>query len=405
MSLSVEPGQFVAILGPSGAGKSTLAYALTGQVAPDSGEVFLNAMPLKQFSSAFRTTIGYVSQHDFLPRELTVAEIFDEQSRLRLPADSSAHERRRRIDEVIELLELGAVRTKQVRNLSGGEAKRVHLGIELLASPALILLDEPLAGLDFGLIRSFMGLFRAISDRGHTVLLTTHTLEQIERCDKVLFVNRGCLVYQGAPAGMGPAFGVTGIAEVYEKVKRENITRPHGSVAEPVEATPVVDGDAGRQVRVKRSRGVPVMRQASVLAGRFARVFIRDVRNLTLVLVQAPIIALLLALVFTPDTTFFPLTFYFAVTVAAVWIGGVNTVREFAREWPILFREYRAGCQPTCTLPPNKYSTWRLRRCRGRCSLRVCGWCSASSTLAGRCWRLSARHRWVARFLVCASAA
>jgi hypothetical protein len=72
----------------------------------------------------------------------------------------------------------------------------------------------------------------------------------------------------------------------------------------------------------------------------------RDVKNLVLVLLQAPLIALLLACVFRPGTDFFPLSFYFAVTISVIWIGGVNSVREVAREWPLVFREYRAGLSP-----------------------------------------------------------
>ncbi len=342
VSLSVDPGEFVAILGPSGAGKSTLAYALTGQVCPTDGEVYINAMPLRQFSAAFNSSIGFVSQHNLLPAELSVEEIFAEQSILRLPADSTAVERRRRIDEVVRLLELGAVSGKQVRMLSGGEAKRVHLGIELLASPALILLDEPLAGLDFGLIRSFMMLFRAISDRGHTVMLTTHTLEQIELCDRVLFVNNGYLVYEGTPSAMGGAFGVCSIAEVYEKVKRENITRLGPAAGSA--------GDNGRSprmtmplVRMRRSPSASPPRQLALLIVRYLRVFSRDLRNMALVLAQIPLIVALLMFVFRRDTSFFPISFYFAATVSAIWVGGVNTIREIAREWHIVFREYRAG--------------------------------------------------------------
>ncbi|MBD3241244.1 MAG: FHA domain-containing protein, partial [Chitinivibrionales bacterium] len=340
VSLSVDPGEFVAILGPSGAGKSTLAYALTGQVRPTDGEVYINAMPLQQFAAAFNSSIGFVSQHNLLPAELTVEEIFVEQSILRLPADSTAVERRRRIDEVIGLLELGGVAGKQVRMLSGGEAKRVHLGIELLASPALILLDEPLAGLDFGLIRSFMVLFRTISDRGHTVMLTTHTLEQIELCDRVLFVNNGCLVYEGTPSEMGTAFGVGSIGEVYEKVKRENITRLGAAPDRPRGGRPRATMPV---VRLRRNVSASPPRQLILLVLRYLRVFSRDLRNMALVLAQMPLIVMLLTFVFRRDISFFPISFYFAVTISAIWVGGVNTIREIAREWQIVFREYRAG--------------------------------------------------------------
>ena len=207
VSLSIEPGEFVAILGPSGAGKSTLANALTGQIPLSGGVVYYNGLPMRRFCSAFNSTIGFVSQHNLLRHELTVLETFTEQSILRLPRDSLPAEHRERIREVMDLLDLPALKNRRIGDLSGGEAKRVHFGIELLSSPTVIFLDEPLAGLDPGLTHKFMELFRAICDKGHTILLTTHTLEQIELCNRLLFVNQGRLVFSGSPEEMRKNFG------------------------------------------------------------------------------------------------------------------------------------------------------------------------------------------------------
>jgi hypothetical protein len=222
----------------------------------------------------------------------------------------------------------------------------VHLAIELLASPALIFLDEPLAGLDFGLIRAFMGLFRRIADRGHTVLLTTHTLEQLDLCDRIFFVNKGCLVYDGKPRDALHAFGVADLGAVYDKVKREGITRlaPAADTA-TLRSVPSA-GERGAPLPLVRSRrhaGASFARQLSLLVVRYARVFSRDHRTLLMVLAQAPLIALMLALVYGRGVDFLPLSFYFAATISAVWIGGVNSIREVAREWPIFIREYRVG--------------------------------------------------------------
>ncbi|NLG16183.1 MAG: FHA domain-containing protein [Fibrobacter sp.] len=348
ISLSFSPGEFVALLGPSGAGKSTLVRALTGRIKADSGEVFANGLPLGRFLGAFASNIGYVSQENLLYQELTVEETFSEQSMLRLPRDSTPSERKTRIDEVIELLDLKKVADRRISRLSGGEAKRVHLGIELLSSPALIFLDEPLAGLDPGLVRRFMRLFRRVSDRGHTLLLTTHTLEQIELCDQAVFLNRGKVVYNGPPSEMGSAFNAKSLAEVYDRIS-ENDTQP---VVEKKRPARMRHKNTGVSVpaRVHKVRTISFGLQIILLVKRYFKILVRDRRNLFLLLLQAPLIAVLLGLVFRGGTGFLPLSFYFCITVSAIWIGGVNSIREIAREWQLVARDNNAGLRLTAYL-------------------------------------------------------
>jgi ABC-type multidrug transport system ATPase subunit/pSer/pThr/pTyr-binding forkhead associated (FHA) protein len=229
VNISIPPGEFVVILGPSGAGKSTLIDALTGKIKPSSGEVYANGLPLQKFLNAFASSIGYVSQDTVLYKELTVGEIFKEQSLLRLPHDATDQERTSRVNEVIDLLDLSKVVLCRVGHLSGGEARRVLLGVELLSSPAIIFLDEPLSGLDPGLVRRFMLLFRKISDQGHTLILITHNLDQLELCDHVIFLNRGESVFQGSPSELGSVFNTTSIAEIYRNgMDRRRIAHIHG---------------------------------------------------------------------------------------------------------------------------------------------------------------------------------
>jgi ABC-type multidrug transport system ATPase subunit/ABC-type multidrug transport system permease subunit len=339
-SLEVPAGEFVAILGPSGAGKSTLARTLCGRARIDNGVIYANRLPLKQFLGAFASNIGYVAQENLLYPELTVEETFEEQSLLRLPRDSTPLERKSRIDEVLSLLELERVREQRVALLSGGEAKRVHLGIELLASPALVVLDEPLAGLDPGLVRKFMQLFRRISDQGHTVLLTTHTLEQIEFCDRLVFMHRGKIVFTGQPVELEAAFGTTALADVYSAAEQGRLPRTPcaGEREEPAfpPATTV-------KTTARKRRSLSLPRQMSLLVSRYAKIMVRDRRNLALLLLQAPLIAVFLALVFRSMSNFLPLSFYFCVTISAIWIAGLNASQEIAREWKLLDREYHAG--------------------------------------------------------------
>jgi ABC transport system ATP-binding/permease protein len=348
VTITVPSGEFVAVLGVSGAGKSTLVRALCGRQQIDSGDIYANRLPLKQFCAGFAASIGYVAQENLLHAELTVAETFGEQSLIRLPRDSTVFERASRISEVIELLELERVAHRRISQLSGGEAKRVHLGVELLASPALIVLDEPLAGLDPGLVRKFMKLFRRISDRGHTILMTTHTLEQIEFCDRLVFMQGGRVVFAGPPSGLEPFFGVTSLADVYEKVSQGQApaqqssgeSAPHAALSAP----------ATGSVRLRKPRTISFVRQLVMLTSRYVVILRRDRRNLLLMLLQAPAIALFLGFVFKSDARFLPLSFYFCVTISAIWVSGINAAQDIAREWRLLDREFRAGLSLTAYL-------------------------------------------------------
>ncbi|HMA64687.1 MAG: FHA domain-containing protein, partial [Fibrobacterota bacterium] len=185
ISMTIHPGEFVAIIGPSGAGKSTLTKVLCGICPPDTGTVLVNDLPLNEYNRAFFSNTGYVAQQSMLYNLLTVYETLYEQSVIRLPDDYTHEEREIRIREITDLFGLDQIFHSMVGNLSGGELKRLHIAIELLSSPSILFLDEPLAGLDPSLIRRFMTLFRRICDKGHTLILTTHTLEQIDTCDRL----------------------------------------------------------------------------------------------------------------------------------------------------------------------------------------------------------------------------
>ena len=352
ISLSISPGEFVVIMGPSGAGKSTLAQALMGQVPLRRGSVYYNGLPMKSFVDAFRSAIGFVTQENLLRMELTVEETFHEQSLLRLPNDSIAAEHDERIREVMELLDITGLARRRIDDLSGGEAKRVHFGIELLPSPTVVFLDEPFAGLDPGLIHKFMSLFRQVCDKGHTLLLTTHTLEQIELCNRILFMNGGKLLFSGTAADMKSNYGVDSLARIFEH------DRSAGRQA-PSEHVPRTDNGSDRKTHAHASdvyskvakslykpRGIALTRQCMLLVGRYFKIALRDTRDLIIMLFQAPIIAFVLACTFKPEAGYFPISFYFCLSISAIWMGGMNSVREIAREWPVIEREFRIGLSP-----------------------------------------------------------
>ena len=150
VSLSIYPQEFVAIVGASGSGKSTLLNALCGFRPASAGAVLLNGIDLYHNFDAYRNDLGYVPQDDIIHRELPVRRALDYAARLRMPGDTSTAERLQRVEEVMEDLDLRACADRAVRQLSGGQRKRVSIGVELLTRPSLFFLDEATSGLDPG---------------------------------------------------------------------------------------------------------------------------------------------------------------------------------------------------------------------------------------------------------------
>jgi ABC transport system ATP-binding/permease protein len=348
VSISISPGEFVAILGPSGSGKTTLARTLMGQTQLREGAIFYNGLPIKSFLSAFYSLIGFVSQENLLRPELSVGETFMEQSLLRLPRDSVLAERQERIRSVMDLLGLLPLAHCRVADLSGGEAKRVHFGIELLSSPTILFFDEPFAGLDPGLINKFMGLFRSLCDKGHTLLLTTHTLEQIDSCDRVLFMDRGKLVFSGAPGELLTTYKIASLPEVYEKIRStpSESNAPIARTRRKKKAVGLYKKAPLSPIKLFTARNISLKRQFFLLVGRYAKTTIRDKKNCILMLLQAPLIALVLMWTYQPGLEGLPVSFYFCLSISAVWMGGMNAIREIAREWPLIEREFRVGLSP-----------------------------------------------------------
>jgi len=353
VNLTIDPGDFVALLGPSGAGKSTLCKVLSGQLAPTSGRLFMNGFPAAKFGAVFARSMGYVSQQILLRPELTVWETLSDQSLIRLPGDSTERERHCRAAEVLELMELTNRRDARVMNLSGGEARRLHVGVELLASPSVVILDEPLAGLDPGLIGKFMQIFRRISDKGHTLILITHTLERLDLCSRLVYIQAGKMLFSDAPEAICGHFGVSSISQVYERSGVGGVgAEADGRTADTVAALAHAASVSGQELP-RRDWGAALRhplgslrffsRQFYALAARYAKVYVRDKRNMLLLMAQTPLITLLLGFVYKASILQFPISFYFCLAVTGIWVGGLDSVREVAVELPLLAREAKCG--------------------------------------------------------------
>jgi putative ABC transport system ATP-binding protein len=215
LSLSVLPGECVGLLGGSGCGKSTLLRLLAGLQEPDAGTVRLDGRPPSEIPAG---TVGFVPQDDIVHLALRVESALSYSARLRLgeSADLQA-----RVDQTLDLLDLTPRRRARIGRLSGGQRKRVSIGVELLGGPGLLFLDEPTSGLDPALEEHFMELFRTLADGGRTVLLTTHVLQSLNRLDLVAVLGGGRLAWYGPPSEMLSWFGVREAREVYSLLTSE----------------------------------------------------------------------------------------------------------------------------------------------------------------------------------------
>jgi ABC-type multidrug transport system ATPase subunit/pSer/pThr/pTyr-binding forkhead associated (FHA) protein len=220
VSLSVQGGEFVAVVGGSGAGKSTLLKAMNGFNPATHGWMFIDGQPLYANLDAYRTLMGYVPQEDIIHDVLPVRLALSYAARLRLP-DATNAEIEQRIARVLDVVEMTEHADKQVKVLSGGQRKRVSIAVELLAEPDLLFLDEPTSGLDPGLEKKMMFDLNRVADQGRTVVLITHATANIEQCDHVAFLSEGRLAYYGPPREAISFFQARDFAGIYLKLGQD----------------------------------------------------------------------------------------------------------------------------------------------------------------------------------------
>jgi len=200
ISLTFQPREFIVVVGQSGGGKSTLVDAIAGYRPATHGQVLVNGTNVYQNFDAVRNDIGFVPQRDIIHTELTVYQALDYAARLRMPRDTNSEERHKRIMEVLEDLDLLHRKESQISRMSGGQIKRVSIGVELLTKPGLFFLDEPTSGLDPGTETAFMHLMRRLADQGRTIVVVTHATKNVMLADKVVFLARGgFLAWFGPP--------------------------------------------------------------------------------------------------------------------------------------------------------------------------------------------------------------
>ena len=205
INLSVPEGELFAYLGPNGAGKTTTIRILTGLTRLTAGTASLNGHDIEMASMAAKRQCGLVPQHINLDSELTVGENLDIHGRL---FGMSTPARKQRIDELLTYIELKDRAGSLVKALSGGLKRRVMIARALLHDPRILFLDEPTVGLDAGIRRRIWSLIKKIQQRGTTIFLTTHYIEEAEfLADRVAFLDSGQIVAVDTPTALMAGVG------------------------------------------------------------------------------------------------------------------------------------------------------------------------------------------------------
>ena len=202
LDLEVSAGEVTGLLGPSGCGKSTLLRAVVGVQKVAGGTVTVLGEPAG--SRPLRDRIGYVTQAPSVYDDLSVTENLRFFARV-LDADDES------VDRAIAAVDLDSHRDAVVRNLSGGQRSRVSLAAALLNTPDVLILDEPTVGLDPVLRRDLWDLFHRLAADGAVVIVSSHVMDEAERCDRLLLMREGRLLFQDSPATLKERTGIDDI--------------------------------------------------------------------------------------------------------------------------------------------------------------------------------------------------
>ena len=248
LSFSVDEGEVLAVLGPNGAGKTSTVEILEGYRDRDGGEVNVLGFDPADGGADFRARIGIVLQGGGFDPFLTVREM--------LTMYGSYYPTPRAVDEVVELVGLTEKAESRVRTLSGGQQRRLDLGLGLIGDPRLLFLDEPTTGFDPSARRHAWELVRRMCDLGKTVLLTTHYMEEAQAlADRVVVIAAGEKVAEGTPESIGGR----ATAEVLIRFVLPTGTRASDV---PVAATE----EPGRVAVVRTSSPTPVLHELTAWA-------------------------------------------------------------------------------------------------------------------------------------------
>ena len=346
------------VIGPSGAGKSTLLGALTGMQPATNGTMLYDGRDLYKQYAELRHRIGLVPQENILHTQLSARRALGYAAELRFPPDTSKGERRRRIDEVLGELALSAHADTRTSALSGGQQKRVNVALELLTKPSLLFLDEPTSGLDPGLDKSVMEMMSELARDGRTVIVVTHSVANLNLCDRLLvLVPGGKIAFFGPPEDGLRHFGQPGWAEVFQAFDADPGRDWAGEFRRSMYYQRYIAADlegtsgAGRQqggaaAAPPRSRNR--FAQLSTMCRRYLSVIGSDRVYLGVLLVLPILLGLLIRAVPSPQglagkNNGDAESLLLVLAVGACFAGAANAVWELVKERSIYTRERAAG--------------------------------------------------------------
>jgi ABC-type multidrug transport system ATPase subunit len=345
VSFSISAGELVAIVGPSGAGKTTLLEAIAGVAPATTGSVRLDGIDVHADPGAFRSVLGYVPQDDIIHADLPLQRMLRYAARLRLPSSTTATEVDDAVNQAIDAVGLSGHADVVVGSLSGGQRKRASIAVELLTDPHVFFLDEPTSGLDPVTSAELIARLRQLADRSATVVFTTHSAEDLDLCDRIVFMTRGGRAgFVGTLDGAFEQYGVSSVPELYRRLADpDDAIHPAGTA--PTAAPP----DAG----LRNSNRRPVasgLTQWGVLTRRTLETLVRNRLTLAILVGSPALVVGMFAILFRPGAFDFQhpspssmVMIGFWVVFAAFFFGLTYGLLQICTERTILRRERLVG--------------------------------------------------------------
>lgn len=367
ITFTLPERSMMAVIGPAGAGKSTLLNALTGKRQADEGRVLYDYRDLYDSYDELRHRIGLVPQQSVTHDQLTARSALGYAAELRFPSDAGEAERSQRVDEVLDELDMTPHAGTRIDRLSGGQQKRVNIGLELLTRPSLLFLDEPTSPLDPHLKRELFQAMRKMADKaaeqGQSVVVITHDVESklIDQCDRlIVLVPGGRMAYFGPPKEGLAYFGREDWADVFADFAAD----PGRDWAGEFRASPTCAKYVTTPMAARLNEPLPQRRpedetsrrrrgrltQVFTMARRYARVMSVDRGYLLFTALLPVILGGLVRIMLTgaglrglPHTNVNAITVLLILVMAACLSGTANSIREFIKEREIFERERMAG--------------------------------------------------------------